>query len=158
MNRVRHVQASTAIVPGDLDDPRIRALVEQHLQSTRVSACAHALPVTELKEPSIQFFAAWDGERLLGVGALQRLSHEHGEIKSMHTASESRQRGVGSAMLVHIVDTARAAGMRRLSLETGSWDYFTAARTLYRKHGFVVCEPFGEYVANANSVYMSREL
>ena len=147
-----------SIVPGDLDDARVRALVEHHLTATRVSACNHALSVAQLKAPQVQFWAAWDGERLLGVGALQRLAHAHGEIKSMHTAGDARRRGIGSAMLEHIIAAARAAGMRRLSLETGSWEYFAAARALYAKHGFVVCGPFGEYAPDSSSVFMSREL
>jgi putative acetyltransferase len=147
-----------SIVPGDLDDARVRALIEQHLTATRVSACNHALNVAQLKAPHVQFFAAWDGERLLGVGALQRLAPEHGEIKSMHTASEARRRGIGSAMLLHIIAAARAAGMRRLSLETGAWDYFAAARALYAKHGFTVCGPFGAYAPDPSSVFMTREV
>lgn len=147
-----------AIVSGDLDDARVRALVEYHLGASRVSACNHALKVEQLKAPDIQFWAAWEGERLLGIGALQRLSHDHGEIKSMHTASDARRLGIANAMLLHIIDAARAAGMRRLSLETGSWDYFAAARALYEKHGFVVCGPFGEYPLDPSSVFMTRTL
>jgi putative acetyltransferase len=147
-----------AIVPGDLDDVRVRALIEQHWGESRVSACDHALKADELKAPTIQFWAAWDGERLLSVGALQRLAHDHGEIKSMHTASDARRRGIATAMLLHVIDAARAAGMRRLSLETGSWDYFAPARALYEKHGFVVCGPFGKYPLDPSSVFMTRAL
>jgi putative acetyltransferase len=106
----------------------------------------------------VRFWAAWDEDRLLGVGALQRLSYDHGEIKSMHTSVDCRRRGIGSAMLLHIVDAARAAGMRRLSLETGSLDYFAPARGLYEKHGFVVCGPFAAYSADPGSVFMTRAL
>ena len=74
----------------------------------------------------------------------------------MHTASDARRRGIANAMLLHIIDAARAAGMRRLSLETGSWDYFAAARALYEKHGFVVGGPFGEYPLDPSSVFMTR--
>jgi putative acetyltransferase len=149
------------IVAGGLDDPRVRALLEYHLATARAAtaACsAHALDIDQLQAPDICFWAAWDGDRLLGVGALKRLSDEHGEIKSMHTLTERRRAGVGSAILMHIIDTARSMGMRRLSLETGSWDYFIPARGLYGKHGFVVCEPFGDYVLDPNSVFMTRSL
>jgi putative acetyltransferase len=147
------------IVPGDLDDARVRALIAHHLSSSRATGgCDHALEIDELKAPGIRFWAAWDEERLLGVGALQRLSHDHGEIKSMHTASDARRRGVANAMLLHIIDAARAAGMLRLSLETGAWDYFAAARALYQKHGFVICEPFGNYPPHESSVFMTRTL
>jgi putative acetyltransferase len=61
-------------------------------------------------------------------------------------------------MLRHIIEAARTIGMSRLSLETGSWDNFHPARALYRSHGFIECPPFGEYVADANSVFMTLEL
>ena len=83
-------------------------------------------------------------ETLLGMGALKRLSADHGEIKSMHTAQAMRGKVWRRAMLRHIIATARARGMSRLSLETGSWEYFNPARELYRSHGFVECPPFAE--------------
>jgi putative acetyltransferase len=76
----------------------------------------------------------------------------------MHTAQAARRTGVGSAMLRHIIATARARGMARLSLETGSWDYFAPARALYASHGFVECGPFGDYVLDPNSVFMTLEI
>ena len=76
----------------------------------------------------------------------------------MHTAQPLRGRGVGRAMLRHIIATARAGGMSRLSLETGSWDYFIPARTLYSRHGFSECPPFADYVPDPNSVFLSLDL
>jgi putative acetyltransferase len=149
------------IIPGDLDDPRVRALLEHHVATARAATArgsAHALDLEGLKRPDIKFWAAWDGEALLGVGALKRLSSDHGEIKSMHTAHAGRRMGVGKAMLLHIIDAASAIGMSRLSLETGSWAYFLPARALYRNHGFVECPPFGEYVCDRNSIFMSVDL
>jgi putative acetyltransferase len=48
--------------------------------------------------------------------------------------------------------------MSRLSLETGTWDYFRPAQTLYRRHGFAECSPFGDYVLDPSSVFMSLDL
>jgi putative acetyltransferase len=76
----------------------------------------------------------------------------------MHTAESARGRGVGSALLGEIMATARARGMSRLSLETGSWPYFRPARALYARHGFVECPPFGAYREDPNSVFMTLEL
>jgi putative acetyltransferase len=100
----------------------------------------------------------WDDGALVAVGALKRLSPDHGEVKSMHTAERVRRRGAGGAMLCHIVETARASGFSRLSLETGSWEYFRPARALYRNHGFVDCPPFADYRPDPNSVFMSLDL
>lgn len=76
----------------------------------------------------------------------------------MHTEQAYRRGGVGSAMLRHIIAEARKMGLSRLSLETGSWPYFVPARELYARQGFVECPPFGSYVADPNSVFMTLEL
>ena len=76
----------------------------------------------------------------------------------MHTAQPHRAKGVGSAMLWHIIAKARVMELSRLSLETGSWPYFTPARELYKRHGFVECPPFDRYLADPNSVFMTLYL
>jgi putative acetyltransferase len=146
------------IAEGGLDDPRVVALLHAHLTRARAETApgsAHSLDLSGLRSPEVTFWSAWEGDALVGVGALRRLSADHGEIKSMHTAEAARGRGTGSAMLRHIMDVARARGMSRLSLETGSWPYFAPARALYARHGFVECAPFGEYREDPNSVFMS---
>lgn len=119
------------IVPGNLGDPRVVALLETHLTRSRAETAAgsaHALDLTGLKSPDVSFWTVWDEEVLLGFGALKRLSTDHGEVKSMHAFESERRKGIGSAMLRHIITAARARAMLRLSLETGSWDYFRPAR------------------------------
>jgi putative acetyltransferase len=149
------------IVEGDLRDPRVVDLLHIHLTSARAETApgsAHALDPTGLQSPAISFWTMWDDETLVGIGALKRLSADHGEIKSMHTAQSMRGKGAGSAMLRHIIAIARARGMACLSLETGSWDYFRPARAFYRGHGFIECPPFADYVLDPNSVFMSLDL
>ena len=149
------------IIEGGLDDPRVVALLETHVTRARAETArgsAHALDLAALRAPTVAFWSAWEGDAVVGVGALKRLSDDHGEIKSMHTAEAARGRGVGSAMLRHIMAAARDRGMTRLSLETGSWPYFLPARALYTRHGFVECGPFADYQEDPNSVFMTREL
>ncbi len=111
-----------------------------------------------LQQPGINFWAIWDGDAVAGVGALRDLGDGHGEVKSMHTALAMRGRGIGSAMVRHIVDTARVRGYRRLSLETGATDYFAPARALYARHGFTECAPFVGYRPDPNSVFLTLDL
>jgi putative acetyltransferase len=149
------------ITPGDLTDPRVVSLLHYHFTSARAQTApgsAHALDLEGLQAPDITFWTAWDRDTLVAVGALKRLAADHGEVKSMHTASSARRTGIGSAMLQHIIAFARSRGMSRLSLETGSWDYFQPAMALYRKHGFVECQPFADYVQDPNSVFMTLDL
>ena len=149
------------ITDGGLDDPRVQKLLDYHLRSARAetaSGSAHALDLSGLKSPDVHFWSVWDREAVMGIGALKRLSESHGEIKSMHTEQAYRRKGVGSAMLGHIIAEARKMGLSRLSLETGSWPYFASARELYSLKGFAECLPFGSYVADPNSVFMTLEL
>jgi len=149
------------IVPADLDDARIIALLTHHVETARATVpegSAHALDLAGLRAPDVTVWAAWDGDTLLALGALRALDARHGEVKSMHTAQAARGRGIGSAMLAHIIAAARSAGLAQLSLETGAPDFFEAARALYRRHGFSGCAPFGDYVPDRNSVFMTRKL
>ena len=149
------------IIPGDFVDPRVAALLRVHVTQARAETApgsAHALDLDGLRSPEISFWTTWEDETLLGCGALKRLSADHGEVKSMHTAQPMRRKGAGSAMLRHIIAAARASGMSGLSLETGSWDYFRPAQALYRSHGFVECAPFADYVLDPNSVFMTLDL
>jgi putative acetyltransferase len=149
------------IVAGGLAHPQVVALLSVHLSTAHAQTApgsAHALDLSGLQAPEISFWSAWEQDRLLAVGALKRLSATHGEVKSMHTAEAARRRGVGSTMLRHIIDVARVSGLARLSLETGSWDYFKPARALYTRHGFVACAPFDTYRPDPNSIFFTRDL
>jgi len=136
------------IFEGELDRDDVRSLLAQHFAEMRAgsppSAC-HVLPVDGLKDPAIRFFTMREDGLLLGCGALKKLEPGHGEIKSMRTADTALGRGVGKAMLDHLVRIARAEGMSQLSLETGSTEQFAAANRLYAKEGFDRTGPFGGY-------------
>ncbi len=149
------------IIPADLDDSRVTDLLRTHLTTGRAETApgsAHALDLDGLRAPDITLWTIWAGEVLAGVGALKRLSADHGEVKSMHTVEAMRHLGYGSAMLRHIVESARAAGMTRLSLETGAWEFFRPAHALYRRHGFTDCPPFGDYKSDPNSIFLTLAL
>jgi putative acetyltransferase len=145
----------------DFDDLRVVELLTAHMTTARAQTArgsAHALDLQDLRAGDISVWTIWREEALLGVGALKRLSAQEGEIKSMHTAVAARREGIGRALLNHIITIARAEDLSRLSLETGSWPYFAAARALYAAHGFVECGPFGCYRADLNSVFMTLKL
>jgi RimJ/RimL family protein N-acetyltransferase/ribosomal protein S18 acetylase RimI-like enzyme len=149
------------IAPADLLDPRIIEVLETHARTARAETArgsAHALDLSGLQAPGIQVWAAWREGAPVGVGALKPLSVTDAELKAMHTISAARRGGVGRAILGHIIAAARAAGFRRLYLETGSWPYFAPARALYAAGGFVECPPFGDYRADPNSIFMSLDI
>jgi putative acetyltransferase len=142
-------------------EPDVLALLEAHLTFAHTETPAghvHALDPDALQDPAVTFFSAREDGVLLGVGALKELDDAHGELKSMHTRDVARQRGVGRAMVRHLLAVAADRGYRRVSLETGAMEVFAPARALYESVGFRRCEPFGEYTVNPYSVCMSLEL
>ena len=157
----------------DLTRPAILALLNEHLQSMRELSppeSVHALDLEKLRQPGITFWSAWEGPLLLGCGALKALDAQHaqlpgetrgelhGEIKSMRTPAALRRQGAGRAILAHVIDVARSRSYARLSLETGSMQAFKPAQTLYQSLGFTFCGPFGDYVEDPNSVFMTLRL
>ncbi|MPR00390.1 GNAT family N-acetyltransferase [Modestobacter sp. I12A-02628] len=145
----------------DLTRPAVVGLLAEHLadmHATSPACSVHALDLTGLRDPAVTVWTAWDGDTLLGCAALKRLSADHGEVKSMRTASAARGRGVGATLLAHLLAEARRRGWTRLSLETGSQDAFGPARRLYLRHGFEPCPPFADYTDDPNSTYLNRLL
>ena len=146
------------------DDPRrddVVALLLEHLDDMRTTSppeSIHALDVEALAVPGITFVTARDGDRLLGCGALKELAADHGEVKSMRTTAPARGRGVAGAILGWLLADAHARGLSRVSLETGTQDYFAPAHRLYLRHGFVDCDPFGDYTLDPHSRYMTLAL
>ena len=148
----------------EIDDPRrddVCTLLEQHLAFARAVTPpedVHALDLDGLLEPSVTFFSLRAGGELLGVGALKQLDGDHAELKSMHTTQAARRRGVGRAIVDHLLGVAAARGVRRVSLETGTMDAFAPARSLYADAGFAPCGPFGDYNESPSSAFMTMEL
>src|SRR5438045_1357303 len=145
----------------DLSRPEIAELLKEHLASMFLVTppeSVHALPIEKLRSPKVTFWSAWENGELLGCGALKELDPQHGEIKSMRTVSRHLRKGVGWAVLDHIIAEAKRRDYRRLSLETGSMAAFEPARQLYTRAGFIYCEPFGSYIEDSNSAFMTMEL
>lgn len=137
------------IIEDDLSGEAIRQLVALHLSGMHANSPAckvHALPVEKLRQPGVTFYSAWVGEALAGMGAIRELDPAHGELKSMRVASDWLGKKIGEAMLLHLLSTAKQRGYTRVSLETGQGPAFSPALGLYRKHGFVNCEAFADYV------------
>jgi putative acetyltransferase len=145
----------------DLRGPEIAELLQEHLDEMFLHSppdSVHALDLERLRRPEITFWTAWDGDELLGCGALKELDATHAEVKSMRTAAKHQRKGVAARLMRHMLQTARERGYRRLSLETGSPDAFQPARTMYERFGFEECAPFADYVEDPYSVFMTIAL
>lgn len=149
------------IVEDDLSGEQIRDLLRLHLAGMHAASppgTVFALDLSGLKTPEVTVWSAWFGDTLAGMGALKELGSGQGEVKSMRTHPDFLRRGVAAALLEHIIRAARARGLRRLSLETGSGEPFEAALALYRRRGFVDGDVFSDYVRSEFNQFLHLDL
>ena len=149
------------ITRADFSDPGLAEFLQAHLDDMEPTAppeSRHALDLGGLQAPSVRLWVATESAGIVGTAALAALEPGHEEVKSMRTAPWARGRGIASALLQHVVADARERGVVRLSLETGSMDFFAPARALYARSGFEPCAPFGSYVDDPLSVFMTQSL
>lgn len=145
----------------DLTGKKIADLLQEHLDSMHEITppeSVHALDIEALRSPDITFWTAWEGNELLGCGALKELDNRSGEVKSMHTAKAHRRRDVASKILEHIIKEASRRAYDCLYLETGAFPEFAPARALYTRYGFSYRGPFADYIDDPNSVFMTKKL
>ena len=148
-------------IEGNFDNSEVHELLTKHfieLRSVSPEDSCHVLDIAGLKDSSIKFWSLWDGNNLMGSGALKILDKEHGEFKSIRVSDKFRGKGNGSKVINHLINEAKKLNIKRLSLETGAGDFFLAARKLFLKCGFETCEPFSNYKDNINSVYMTMQI
>jgi putative acetyltransferase len=145
----------------DLSSEAARDLVRFHLEGMHAHSpvgSVFALDFSALMGPEVTLWAAWQADKIAGIGALKHLGGSAGELKSMRTHPNFLRRGVAAALLEHIIGVARAAGMKRLSLETGSGVYFEPALSLYRRRGFVNGNQFSDYKRTAFNQFLHLSL
>ncbi|SOD96858.1 GNAT family N-acetyltransferase [Caenispirillum bisanense] len=151
---------SLHITVADPREPAVAALVLEWLDLsaalTPAAESRHAFAVDRLADPRVTFFAARDGDAVVGCGALYRHDDHLGEVKSMYVRPSARGRGIARMILARVEEAARAAGLQTLSLETGA--SFTAALTLYESAGFVRCGPFAAYRPDPLSAFLTKPL
>jgi putative acetyltransferase len=150
-----------SIARADFTDPALATFLQEHLADLEPTAppeSRHALDQAGLQRPGVRVWAVTDAGRVIATAALSSLDERHEELKSMRTDPRVRGRGIASSLLTHVLDDARARGVGRVSLETGSAPFFEPARRLYARAGFVPCGPFGSYAEDPNSVFMTRSL
>ena len=149
------------IFRADFADPRLAEFLQAHLDDMEPTAppeSRHALDLAALQGDGVRLWVARADARIVGTAALAALDERHEELKSMRTDPAVRGTGVARRMLAHVLDDARSRGVERVSLETGSMDFVLPARRLYARAGFTTCGPFGSYVADPNSTFMTLGL
>ena len=145
-------------IEGNFDNSEVLELLNKHfieLRSVSPEGSAHVLDIEGLNDQNIKFWSLWEGNLLMGCGALKLLNKEHGEFKSIRVEDRFRKKDNGIKILKHLIFEAKKLNIKRISVETGTGDFFTPARKLFNKCGFKLCKPFDHYKEDPNSCYMS---
>ena len=148
-------------IEGNFDNPEVDELLKKHfieLRSVSPAGSTHVLDIDGLKDPSIKFWSLWENEKLMGCGALKFLNENHGEFKSIRVADLYRGKGYGEKIISYLIQKSKKLNIKRISIETGSGEFFKSARKLFKKSGFKECEPFSHYKFDANSCYMTLSI
>ena len=146
-------------IEGNFDNPDVNELLTKHFVELRAASpegSAHVLDIPGLKVPSIKFWSLWDGEKLIGCGALKFLDKEHGEFKSIRIHDNFRKQGQGINVINYLINEAKKLKIKKLSIETGAGDFFKPARKLFNKCNFEPCKPFAHYKEDKNSIYLTK--
>ena len=145
-------------IEGNFDNSEVLELLNKHfieLRSVSPEGSAHVLDIEGLKDQNIKFWSLWEDNLLMGCGALKFLNKEHGEFKSIRVEDRFRNKDNGIKILKHLIFEAKKLNIKKISVETGTGDFFAPARKLFNKCGFKLCKPFDHYKEDPNSCYMS---
>ena len=148
-------------IEGNFDNNEVNELLLYHfkeLRSVSPEGSTHVLDIPGLKDPSIKFWSIWEDSKLVGCGAIKLFDQKHGEFKSIRVTNEFRKKGYGEKILKHLLIKAKNLNLKKLSIETGSGEFFRPARELFQKIGFKKCPPFAHYKEDPNSCYMNLDI
>ena len=148
-------------IEGNFDNPEVNQLLKKHfieLRSVSPEGSTHVLDIEGLQNKSIKFWSIYENDELIGCGALKFLDTKHGELKSIRVADAFRNKGNGKKIIKVLIEKSRQLNIKKISVETGSGKFFLPARKLFKNSGFKECKPFGDYVDDPNSSYMSLKL
>ena len=154
------------IRPERADHPQVvvaLAALDDYLRALYPPEANHILSTEELLAPDVSFFAAWQGDRVIGTGAVRRMAGEpetgakaYGEVKRMYVDPSVRGRRIGARMVEALEAAMRARGLTLALLETGR-DQHQAVR-LYERCGYRRRGPFGGYPDNGLSLFLAKVL
>ena len=148
-------------IEGNFDHPEVNELLINHFKELRAASpegSAHVLDIPGLKVSSIKFWSLWENNKLMGCGALKFLSKDHGEFKSIRVHDNFRNKGNGIKIIKHLINESKNLNILRISVETGSGEFFEPARKLFINCKFQPCAPFAHYKEDVNSLYFTKHI
>lgn len=148
-----------ALTPAPYDDPVAAALIDavQQVYVARYGA-PDATPVdpVEFAPPRGLFLVGRLAGEPVACGGWRVTGPGLAELKRMYVASGFRGRGLSRVLLAALEDSARAAGITRFCLETGSRQ--PEAISLYESSGYTRIDKYGVYRHDPGSTCFGKSL
>ncbi len=148
--------------PGDADVSELIRELDEYQLSIYPAESNHLDPVEELRREYVFFIGAFQGQKLVGIGAVKRFTDDreeikYGEIKRVFVRKSHRGKGISRLIMEclekHLVDQ----GIQVARLETGI--YQPEALALYQRSGYRKRSSFGDYPKHDPlSVFMEKQL
>jgi len=148
-------------IEGNFNNPDVYQLLKKHfieLRSVSPEGSTHVLDIEGLQDNSIKFWSIYENDKLIGCGALKFLDPKHGEFKSIRVADSFRKKGYGKKIIEVLIEKSQRLNIQKISIETGSGEFFLPARKLFKNSGFIICKPFSHYLDDPNSCYMCLKI
>ena len=159
-------KAQTEIRPERADHPQVTALLgalDRYLGELYAPDANHILSIDELLAPEVSFFAAWQGDRIVGTGAVRRMpggpqtgGTPYGEVKRMYVDPARRGERIAQRLLKTLEDELRQRAIALALLETGESQ--REAVRLYERCGYRRRGPFAGYPDNGLSLFFEKRL
>ena len=137
------------------DSRRLIAGSEAALREVYTEDECFTFTADELDQPEVDFLVARKDGVAVGCVAMVRYS-DYAEVKRLYVPHSARGLGVANALMDHLEDRAKAAGVHLIRLETGP--KLSAAMALYTARGYLECDRFGEYDDHPASLFMEKRL
>ena len=115
----------------------------------------HLESVEQLKRKNVAMFGAYEGSEITAMGAVKCMDG-YGEIKRIYVPTIHRGKGLAKAIMETLERHLISVGIHTSRLETGIHQH--EALGLYRKGGYIECDPFGDYRPDPLSIFMEKKL
>nr|WP_274620195.1 GNAT family N-acetyltransferase [Herbaspirillum sp. C7C2] len=114
----------------------------------------HGIDLDALASANVLFAVVRDDDgQAVACGAIVLQQH-YGELKRFYTSPLQRGKGIARTLLLFLEQEANTRGCGEFALETGYLQ--PEAINLYSRCGYELCEPFGEYIEDPNSIFMRK--
>ena len=131
---------------------------DEFMQAQYPAESNHLDDIDELDKPNVCFAGAFFDHQLAGIGAVKILSDDgqYGEVKRVFVDDKYRGRKVAIKLMEYLENHLLDNNIHLARLETGIKQI--EALGLYKKLGYTVRGPYGEYIEDPLSVFMEKRL